>query len=56
MILPLGGRLIVAYLGAYRAKKRGGSNADMAQWAIVFGLILGVIGMFAMIIITRIFA
>ena len=56
MIYPLGGLLFGALLGAYRAKSRGGNTADLAQWATVFALIFGVIGLFAMIIITRMYA
>ena len=56
MIYPLGGLLIGALLGAYRAKSKGGSPADIAQWAIVFALILGVLGMFIAIIHTRMIA
>ncbi len=55
MIYPLGGLLIGAMLGAYRAKKRGGNGADMAQWGAVFAMIFGVIGMFITIIITRMY-
>lgn len=53
MIYPLGGLLIGALLGAYRARSKGGSAADIAQWAIVFALMLGVLGMFVAIIHTR---
>lgn len=53
MIYPLGGLFFGAVLGAYRAKSRGGNPADMAQWAAVFALIFGVIGMFIAVIITR---
>ena len=53
MILPLGGLLIGALLGAFRAKQRGGKTADMAQWAAVFAMIGGVVGMFALVIISR---
>ena len=55
MILPLGGLLIGALLGAFRARSKGGKAADLAQWAAVFGMIGGVIGMFALIIITRMY-
>ncbi|MBU2993634.1 hypothetical protein Q4555_12650 [Octadecabacter sp. 1_MG-2023] len=53
MIYPLGGLFFGALLGAYRAKSKGGKVADIAQWAAVFAMIFGVIGMFIAIIITR---
>lgn len=53
MIYPLSGLFIGAVLGAYRAKTKGGKTADMAQWAAVFAMIFGVIGMFIAVIITR---
>lgn len=56
MIFPLGGLVLGALLGAFRAKSRGGNTADMAQYAAVFAMIFGVIGLFAMVIITRMYA
>ncbi len=53
MIYPLGGLFFGALLGAYRAKSRGGKTADVAQWAAVFAMIFGIIGLFVAIIITR---
>ena len=53
MIYPLGGLVVGALLGAYRAKSRGGKTADVAQWAAVFAMIFGIIGLFVAIIITR---
>jgi len=53
MIYPLGGLFFGAVLGAFRARRRGGKAADMAQWAAVFAMIFGVIGMFIAVVITR---
>ena len=53
MIFPLGGLLIGAILGALRARAKGGTLADIAQWALVHGMILGVIGMFVLVFIQR---
>lgn len=53
MIYPLGGMFLGAVLGAYRARAQGGKAADMAQWAAVFAMIFGVIGLFIAVIITR---
>lgn len=53
MIYPLGGLFFGAVLGGVRAKLRGGKPADIAQWATVFALIFGVIGLFIAVYITR---
>ncbi len=53
MIFPLFGLLSGALLGAVQARRRGGGAKDMAQWGAVFGLILGVVGLFVMIVLTR---
>jgi len=52
-MLPLGGLIFGAVLGAYRAKSKGGKPADMAQWGAVFALIFGIIGLILAIIIAR---
>lgn len=53
MIYPLGGLFFGALLGAYRAKSKGGKAADIAQWAAVFAMIFGIIGLFIAVILTR---
>jgi hypothetical protein len=53
MIYPLGGLLIGAILGAVRAKMKGGTGLDMAQWSAVFAIIFGLIGLFVLIFIER---
>ena len=53
MIYPLGGLFFGALLGAYRAKSKGGTIADLAQWAAVFALIFGIIGLFIAALLTR---
>ncbi|MBR2656761.1 hypothetical protein [Yoonia sp.] len=53
MIYPLSGLLFGAVLGAWRAKSRGGKLFDMLQWAAVFAIIFGILGMFLLIIIER---
>jgi len=53
MIYPLFGLLIGAILGAFSAKRRGGKTLDLLQWAGVWAIIGGVIGLFALIIISR---
>lgn len=53
MIYPLAGLVIGAILGAILAKRQKGNAADMAQWAAVGALVLGVIGLFILIFIER---
>jgi hypothetical protein len=53
MIFPLAGMLFGAALGAWRAKSNGGKGKDMVQWATVFAIIFGLIGLFALIFIQR---
>lgn len=48
------GFLIIGALGgALRAKKRGGNRLDMIQYAAIFGMIFGLIGLFITIILAR---
>lgn len=53
MIYPLVGLVLGALLGAARAMRRGGKAADIAQWAVVHALILGLLGLFVLIFIER---
>lgn len=53
MIYPLTGLLAGALLGALRARQRGGKMLDILQWALVHAMILGVIGMFILVVIER---
>jgi len=53
MIIPLGGLLLGIVIGILHAARKGGKPADMAQWAVVYGVILALIGLFVMIGIDR---
>lgn len=53
MIYPLGGLLLGAILGAWRAKTRGGTVLDLLQWAAAFAIIFGILGLFLLIFIER---
>jgi hypothetical protein len=53
MIYPLAGLIFGAILGAIRARQRGGKTADLVQWGLVFAMIFGLLGLFAMILIDR---
>lgn len=47
------GLIFGALLGAIRAKRRGGSLADILQYAAVHGMILAIAALLAGIIISR---
>ena len=53
MILPLGGVLLGALIGAIRARTRGGKTLDMLQWGAAFAVILGIVGLFILVFIQR---
>ena len=53
MIFPLAGLFIGAVLGAIQARRKGGNGKDQAQWAVVFAMIFGVIGVFVMVLLDR---
>lgn len=49
----IGGFLLGAIAGGYRAKARGGKMADVLQYAFVHGLILALLGLFVTISLDR---
>jgi len=53
MIFPLGGLVLGAALGAIMARQRGGRGLDLAQWAAVMAIILGMVGLAVMVILDR---
>ncbi|PIE10436.1 MAG: hypothetical protein CSA72_07950 [Rhodobacterales bacterium] len=53
MLFPLAGLVIGAIFGAWRAGKRGGTGADKVQWAMVHGILFGLIGLFGVIALDR---
>ena len=53
MIYPVAGLFLGALLGAFNARRKGGTGKDIAQWAIVFATIGGLIGLFALIFVER---
>lgn len=53
MIYPLVGLLLGALFGAFRANARGGKPFDIAQWAVAYGILFFLIGMFVLIFIER---
>ncbi|SHJ21178.1 hypothetical protein [Wenxinia saemankumensis] len=53
MIIPLAGLFLGALVGAVRARQRGGTGADMAQWGAVHAMIFGLAGLVLLILISR---
>ena len=49
----IGGALLGAGLGAYRARKLGGSRADMLQYAAGYGMGCTMLGLIATLVIHR---
>jgi hypothetical protein len=49
----IGGLILGAIGGGLRAKARGGKRADIAQYAAVYGLLFGVLGLFLTIALDR---
>lgn len=47
------GALLGAILGALKAKRQNGNKWDIAQWAFVFAMIFGIIGLFITLFIHR---
>ncbi|MBL4813747.1 MAG: hypothetical protein JKX69_15645 [Rhodobacteraceae bacterium] len=53
MIFPLAGLIIGALIGGFRARKRGGTGGDIAQWMAGHAIALCIIGLFIMLFIDR---
>jgi hypothetical protein len=49
----IGGLILGAIGGGLRARARGGKGADIAQYATVYAILFGVIGLFVTIYIDR---
>lgn len=56
MILPLAGLILGAIAGAFAAHRRGGTRADIAQWAAVWGIGLGAAGVLLTVLLLRLTA
>ncbi len=52
-MLVIGGLVIGALWGAFSARRRGGKPADIAQYAAVYAIVLGILGLFLTIAIER---
>jgi hypothetical protein len=54
-MIVIGGMVIGALFGGFTAKRRGGKPADIAQYASVYGILLGIAGLFLTIVYSRFF-
>jgi hypothetical protein len=50
----IGGLILGALAGGFTARRRGGKAADIAQWAAVWGIMFGLLGLFVTLILDRI--
>ena len=55
-MIVIGGLVLGALWGGLFARKRGGKPADIAQYAAVFAIALGLLGVFLTILIERLAA
>ena len=49
----IGGLLLGAIGGGLRARARGGKPADIAQYAAVYGILFGLLGLFLTVYLDR---
>lgn len=52
-MLVIAGLILGAIGGGLLAKRRGGKKFDIAQYAIAFAILFGVLGMFATVFVER---
>ncbi|MEL7167511.1 MAG: apolipoprotein acyltransferase [Pseudomonadota bacterium] len=45
--------LIGGLIGGFTAKKRGGATADIAQYAVAYGIAFGLLGLLTTIVLHR---
>ena len=50
----IGGLILGALSGGMTARKRGGKPADMAQWAVAWAILFGLLGLFVTLMLDRI--
>jgi hypothetical protein len=49
----IGGVILGALGGGLTARKRGGKPADIAQWAAVWAILFGLVGLFITLFLDR---
>jgi hypothetical protein len=52
-MLVIGGLILGALGGGLTARRRGGKPADIAQWAAVWAILFGVLGLFLTLFLDR---
>jgi ABC-type Mn2+/Zn2+ transport system permease subunit len=52
-VIVIGGFILGAVIGALTARKRGGKPADIAQYAVGFGIAFCLLGLFLTIFLER---
>ncbi len=52
-MIVIGGLIFGALGGGFVAKRRGGKPADVAQYAAVYGIIFGLVGLFLTLLLDR---
>lgn len=55
-MIVIAGALLGAFVGITLAKKRGGTRADIAQYAVASALAFSIVGMIATVIIEKLVA
>jgi hypothetical protein len=51
----IGGLVLGALGGGWTARRKGGKPADIAQYAAVYGILFGLLGLFLTLILDRLF-
>lgn len=54
-MIVIAGLVLGGIWGALLARRRGGSGLDIAQYAAVYAILFGVLGMFATIALDRLY-
>jgi hypothetical protein len=49
----IGGLVLGAVTGGLTARRRGGKPADIAQWATVWAILFGLVGLFITLFLDR---
>jgi hypothetical protein len=52
-MIVIGGLILGAIGGGWTARRRGGKPADIAQWAAVWAILLGILGLFLTLLLDR---
>jgi uncharacterized protein YcfJ len=53
MIIPLSLSVLGALAGGFTAHRRKGNGFDIAQWAVVWAILGGLVGMVLLVLVSR---